>query len=218
MSELIVELQRYELNENDLKKVVIEKVEKVEKKKEELDYSFMPRKKGGSNYLLFFIMSKYDTVDNYSFEFINNVKIELINLVRKNKVHLKKFKVKISSIEEDILYSKDINLTTLNFMCFLMKLSIVIIKSNCYYFFDYGKNVHILNGKKYKLDIEKSIVNTYLVNYFHLEFTDKLLLSVNSYKRSELDKIAEKVSINSSDYKLKNDLYKAIIKNLNELI
>ena len=215
MSELIIELQKYELHENDLKKVVIKK---VEKKKEEINYSFMPRKKVVSYYLLFFIMSKYDNVDNYSFEFINNVKIELIDLVRKNKAHLKKFKMKTSCIEEDILYSKDINLTTLNIICFLMKLSIVIIKSNCYYFFDYGESVNILNGKKYKLDIEKSKVNKYLVNYFHLEFTDKLLLSVNSYKRSELDHIAEKVSITSSNYKLKNDLYKAIIKKLNELI
>ncbi len=214
MNELITELQRYELTKSDLKK----EIEKVVKKKEKLDYKTLYGKRNSTNYLLFFIMSKYDCIDKIKFEFINKVKIELIELIRQNKVHLKKFKVKVTSIEEDILYSKDISLTTLNIICFLMNLSIIIIKSNCYYYFDYGNKVHLLDGIKYKLDIEKKDVNKYILDYFHLEYTDKLLLCVNSYKRADLDIIAKKLCIVSSTYKLKNDLYNAIIKKLNELI
>ena len=94
----------------------------------------------------------------------------------------------------------------------------IIVKSNSYYYFDYGDKIHLLDGIKYKLDIEKKDVDKYISNYFHLEYTDKLLLAVNSYKREQLDIIAKKLSIESSEHKLKKDLYNAIIKKLNELI
>ena len=210
---MITELQRYELNKKDLKSIV----EKVEKKKD-LDYSIIAGRRNSTNYLLFFIMCKYDVLDKIKFELISKVRVELIELIRKNKVHLKKFKVKLTSVEEDILYSKDINLTSLNIICFLMKISMIIVKSNSYYYFDYGDKIHLLDGIKYKLDIEKKDVDKYISNYFHLEYTDKLLLAVNSYKREQLDIIAKKLSIESSEHKLKKDLYNAIIKKLNELI
>lgn len=214
MSNLIGFLQQFELNNTCLSEKKKVKSESVTRSKKHQP----AKKKNIINIFWFYYICNYGDEFSKCLELETKEKFKLIELVRNNKANLKVLKIKRSEFEEDILYSKQISLSTLRVLCYYNKLSIIIIKNKCYYWFDYGDQTNVWNNGTYKLNISQKDINHIKDNYFFLERTDKLLYAESHYKLKELQEISDKIGLNRNELKLKHDLYMAIHKKLSEMI
>ena len=72
-------------------------------------------------------LSSYSFAENYIFKIKNQKKIELIQILRDNKDLLKKHKIKISEIENNLLYEENISLNTLRSILLINSFNFVYI-------------------------------------------------------------------------------------------
>ena len=61
------------------------------------------------------------------------IKTGLVEMIHKQKKELKKFKMKVNDIEQDILYSKKISIKSFMIILFLHKINLVYYTDNIYY-------------------------------------------------------------------------------------
>ena len=74
----------------------------------------------------------YDMIgrDKYSVEMKDKTKY--VELIKENKSEIKQYKIKISELESDLLYSKSINIKTFFILLVLKKLILFITLINCF--------------------------------------------------------------------------------------
>jgi len=216
MSILIEFLKQYELND-----IIISKYNNVltkpNIKKLTVSKKFNINKKNLFFYLYY--ICKYNTFE-YNHEMENKEKFACIELVRNNADILKGHKISKINFEEDLLYSKNINLGTLKILCAYNNISIVLLYNKCYYHFDYGTNITCYDTlqKSVEFDIDSDKLNVIKKNYYYLDKTDKPLYNISYYKVEDLRGIASKLDISYTNFKLKKDLYEAIRKKLTQMI
>ena len=68
----------------------------------------------------------------------------------------------------------------------------------CYYFFNYGKQIHLLQNKCYYLDIDSICYKNIVDTCYRLDNIHKLLYAISYYKVSDLQEICNKLDIDNN--------------------
>jgi hypothetical protein len=175
------------------------------------------------------------------FQIESKSKIEFVEKLRLNKSILKKNKIKITLIEENLVDKNPLTLYTLNGLCLLYNINIIIVKDNKIFTIFSNKDIDeenlklsdITNFTILNIDYNNSIIsnnyNITIINEINQKFFESLktkyyvknlnkpLKSISSYKSDELINIANKLNINVysnivNKKKTKKDLYEEIVK------
>jgi hypothetical protein len=165
----------------------------------------------------FFFVAKYGLEAKRDLTNESKEKIEQIEEVRKNTHMLKEIKYKRVTFEEDLMYAKNISMSTLKVLCMINHLSLVIIKNKCYYYFKYGTTTHLLENNTCTLDIKN--VEDIERKYYFLD--TKPLKGISYYKVKDLRDIGTKLGIEidvGTKSRLKKALYDDILIKLNQMI
>ena len=131
MSNIIHTLQKYEISEiinNDKRNS-----QQDNKKQNSLFKKFTNIPKLNSYYWFYYI-SKYGNEYDKILELVTKDKFQQIDSVRNDTSGLKLLKVKKQTFEEDIIYAKNIHISTLKVLAYYNKLSLLILKKGCYYY------------------------------------------------------------------------------------
>lgn len=215
MRELFEQLDNYSLS-GRLYNSYIEPKEPTDLKKptEPKDETLLLTK---NSYFWMYYVSKYGADAKMDLTNESKEKIEQIEEVRKNTHILKEIKYKRVTFEEDLMYSKDISVSTLKVLCIMNKLSVLIIKNKCYYFFNYGTTTHLLEKNKCTFNITR--VKEIESNYYLLDA--KPLKAISYYKLKELREIGTKFGIDIDvgvKSRLKKEIYDDILIKLIQMI
>ena len=169
-----------------------------------------------NQYYWFYYICKYGIEYNKTLELVSKDKFKQIDSVRQNTAGLKLLKIKKQTFEEDIIYSKHIHISVLKVLAYYNKLSLLVLKKGCYYFFNYGDIVYVLdNHKIYKITTVKleEIEN----NNYCIPMVNKIMYASSHYKLADLHNIAKQ--LNLSYYKIvKKELYDSIKFKLMQII
>tara|TARA_B100001093_G_C26851983_1_gene1025525 strand:+ start:183 stop:908 length:726 start_codon:yes stop_codon:yes gene_type:complete len=160
-------------------------------------------------------------IDN-SFKREKEFKIECIEKLRKIKSELKALKLRLTTIENELLNENRIGIVTLIALCFLYKKNLMYVWNRKYYEIinNIDDEIYIIinnNGDNSIFDdVNKSKkINYYKENYFLIENIEKPINSINYYCKEELFNIAQKLDIKDiTNKKNKKELYEMIIQKL----
>ena len=157
-----------------------------------------------------------------TFVVFNDFKNEMIDKIRNNKNILKKYKLKINFLEDDILNNKTISLYTLSSLCILYDKHLLLMKDNNTYSFFSREDVSYENLKElndennliivkllyssnssnsnsFTIEDEIKLLNNeiedILNKYYYIDNLEKPLKGLSSYKSDELYEIANKLNI-----------------------
>lgn len=158
-------------------------------------------------------------------------KIKYIDMIRQDKKVLKEHKIKPVSEIEDYLANKDkIDLKTFIALCILEKINIIIINKKTIFEIVMNETnvVHIIHQQDYfrfnlELNVTEEGLTNYRNNYFKIHQIDKPLLSVSSYKLSELTEFCNKLLITQESFdqlkqkRTKQNTYDLIVSTLNKI-
>jgi hypothetical protein len=171
-------------------------------------------------YIIQYGFTKYEQVFNKFVE-EKKIKIELIDIIRKNKDILKKNKWKRNIIENELVNESKISIET--FMCLLTIFSYSFaIKKNLLFFEkiihdDPNKiNLIIINQNEiglYIADNKNQLVMDFQKKLWSIENYKKPLKSINNYKIKDLKDIALKLGL-TFEKKKKKEIYALILENL----
>tara|TARA_B100000902_G_scaffold399263_2_gene469325 strand:+ start:1526 stop:2305 length:780 start_codon:yes stop_codon:yes gene_type:complete len=211
----------------------IVKAKKNKRNLNEQEIFFYPREKD-SLFWCYYIskngLNEYIINKRKSFSIEHDFKIGVVEKIQNMKDELKMHKIKKLVIEDELVNSNKMGITTLKLFMYLDKKNILIIKNNSYFkvIYDYDntdidiKNYYIIFSNNDGFYINKSITNNELkdiiANSFLLENYDKPLKSISSYKLYEIQKIAQLLKINifssSGKNKTKQLLYTEILEKI----
>jgi hypothetical protein len=187
------------------------------------DKYFKPTEKDKLFWCFYIIVNDFNHYllnKNNSFKIQNDFKIDLISNIKNTIDEFKIYKLKINDIENELISNNNISLNIINVFSIVYKKSIIILKNNIYYFFDYSNDniIYIINNinndfllhlERNNEDIINNIKNTkLLVDY------KKPIKSISFYKLKDLQNIAEKLCINilnDGKKKTKKILYEEIL-------
>ena len=217
MSKIIDKLQQYEISHYCVKRNHVKNnhdmknhVKKNHVKKNDL---VVPKI---NQYYWFYYICKYGEEYNKTLELATEDKFAQIELVRNNISGLKLLKIKKQAFEEDLIYAKNIHISTLKVLAYYNQLSLLILKNGCYYFFDYGNEVFVLNNKKiYK--ITKEELKDIQENNYCIPMVHKIMYAISHYRLNDLYEIANQLNM-PYDKMLKTDLYNGIKIKLMQII
>ena len=229
------ELNKFSITSDFLKKISkldyykcnFEHKKKIEKNKKIQEELFIPKYNDTlfwCYYILINSIGDYEMVGS-DFKEEKMVKISLIQTIRENKEILKKFKIKRTEVEDDLLNKKTISVKTFFILCFLKGINI-IIKDDVKFLenINNDKKVEIIEkqGTKYGLfvgnkekKIEKCRETCWKIDGFDFS---KALRSLSYYKLKNLQDICKKLNIitEKDGKKLrKKDLYNELLLKLN---
>ena len=222
MSKIINYLQHYEIghnldvNNHDVKNHDVENhdVKNHKMKNHETNNNCVLPKL--NQYYWFYYICKYGEEYNKTLELATADKFSQIESVRNNLSGLKLLKIKKQSFEEDLIYAKNIHISTLKVLAYYNQLSLLILKNGCYYFFNYGTEICVLKyGKMYKIT-EDELKNIQENNYY-IPMVDKIMYASSHYRLNDLHDIAKQLGI-SYNKMLKTDLYNCIKIKLMQII
>jgi hypothetical protein len=172
---------------------------------------------------------KYETLNNKNTLIAKQMKIDFVDLIRKNKdiVKMNKFDT-ISNIESNLANDNNLNVKTFLTLCAIENINVIFLKKNTYYEMlmnDSNKFyiVHEIQSQSkynnkygYELSTEESL-NTIKISFFKLDSIDKPIKAISAYKLDELTDICNKLVINiynnvTNKLKSKKELYESIIQ------
>jgi len=159
--------------------------------------------------------------DKYSVEMKHKTKY--VELIKKNKSIIKQYKIKISELESDLLYSKSINIKTFFILLVLNKINFVYYTDKLFFEHkSYGndKTIIVYHDKKNDvfnniddIDIE-NIKSTRLI----IENISKPIRAISYYKADNIKNICKKLNIgimkNSTKMFTKKELYQKILREI----
>jgi len=168
-------------------------------------------------YIIHFGFDTYEMVGNTFFTVEKKFKIDTIELIRKNKSILKSLKLKKCDVEDQLANCKIIDVTGFMALCAYYNINFMLIKNKTYFEYNCDEDapiyiIHNINKKfSYQIDNSSKILNDYRDKYYRLENIQKPIKSIGTYKVSELIDIAERLDIDTSNYKNKIELYNLIV-------
>jgi len=207
MSEIIDRLQRYEISQS----IVVAKDNK--KKVKQRLHKMVPKQ---NQYYWFYYICKYGDEYNKTLELATSDKFKQVECVRGDTSGLKLLKIKKQSFEEDIIYAKHIHISTLKVLAYYNQLSLLILKNGCYYFFNYGDIIHVLDDNK-MYTITSAALEDIENNNYCIPMVDKIMYACSYYKVNDLQTIAQQLNI-PYDKVLKSALYERIKIKLTQII
>lgn len=161
-------------------------------------------------YVLKYGLDQYNNIKN-RFTEEKNKKIEIIETIRKNKSHLKLFKISITDIENDLLNEKKIKLNTFFYLINLFNLNLYYKFKNMLFIVNINSGIKfILKNENNNLILEELKNDLNIDNYWIPKDFVKPLRSITYYKLDDLKEIVNKLLIDHSIFKKKLDYYTAI--------
>lgn len=172
---------------------------------------------------------KYETLPNKSTLLAKQLKIEMVDITRKNKdiVKLHKFDT-ISNIESNLANDNNLSIKTFFTLCAIHNINVIYVKKNTYYelLTNDSNIIYILYelenqskyNKKYGFELaNEDLLYTIRNTFFKLDSLDKPIKAISTYNLHELVEICNKLSINvinesTSKQKSKKELYESIIQ------
>ena len=172
---------------------------------------------------------KYEMLNNKNNLLAKQMKIEMVDTIRKNKDIVKQYKFNtISNHESNLANDNNLSVNTFLTLCAIDNINVIYIKKNTYYELLMNDSnviyaVHEIQSKSnynnkygYELATEDSL-NNIRTTFFKLESTDKPIRAISSYKLNELTDICNKLAIKINNditgkQKSKKELYELIIQ------
>jgi hypothetical protein len=171
----------------------------------------------------------YETLNNKNTLIAKQMKIDLVNLIRKNKDIVKIYKFDtISNLESNLANDNNLNVNTFLTLCAIENVNIIFLRKNTYYemMMNDSDKIYIVheiqsqskyNSKYgYEMGTNESIASI-RNTFFKLDSTDKPIKAMSAYKLNELTDICNKLVINiynnvTCKQKSKKELYESIIQ------
>ena len=172
---------------------------------------------------------KYETLNNKNNLIAKQMKIELVDVIRKNKDIVKMYKFDtISNLESNLANDNNLNVNTFLTLCAIENINIIFLRKNTYYemLMNDSNKIYIVheiqsqskynNKYGYEMGTNESISNI-RNTFFKLEAIGKPIKAISAYRLDELINICNKLVINinnniTSKQKSKKELYEAIIQ------
>ena len=121
-----------------------------------------------------------------------NTKINFVEELRKKKTQLKQNKIKLMSLETDVINNKDININTLNALCIIYNKNIIYVNNNCFFNMIQNEddNIYLISNKENNYEFKENIslekVNYYKNNFYEILNFYKPIKSINNYSKEDL--------------------------------
>jgi hypothetical protein len=239
-NDVLNDLQDYMLNEDNMIKSLRMKIEPVAKDIRSVKQSnnttrqelFIPNQQDSLFWCFYTIKNgdvKYETLNNKNTLIAKQMKIELVDLIRKNKDIVKMYKFDtISNLESNLANDNNLNVKTFFTLCAIENINVIFIRKNTYYemLMNDSNEIYIVheiqsqskynNKYGYQMGTNESISNI-RNTFFKLEAIDKPIKAISAYRLDELINISNKLVINiynniTSKQKSKKELYESIIQ------
>tara|TARA_Y100000741_G_C18212337_1_gene542226 strand:+ start:199 stop:828 length:630 start_codon:yes stop_codon:yes gene_type:complete len=142
------------------------------------------------------------------------IKFKWMEMINQNKKLYKKYIL----IQPFLICHSKINIHTVDAICHLFDISIILTNNNTYIYFNKNETTPVFinyNNGKYTL-LKNETYDNVINNYLHIEDYNKLIYAINKYKVNDLKIMALKLCIDVKNKK-KNEIYE-IIKNKLKLI
>lgn len=245
-SEIINELQDFMFNEENIKSYLSirneynsEKQNKVTenskkqtiKPLEKKQTMYFPGQQDSLFWCYYIITNgdtKYEMLQNKNFLLAKQMKIELVDKIRKNKDVVKMYKFDtLTGIESNLANDNTINSKTFCTLCAIENINIIYIKKNTYFelLTNDSEAVYVIKEVeaqskyvfKYGFElINKENVNDIVNNLYKIENINKPIKCESSYKVQDLIEISSKLGIelnnNDGKKKTKKEMYELIIQ------
>jgi hypothetical protein len=244
-NELINELQDFMFNEENIKSYLSIRNEynneKQNKQTENSTKSLKPVEKKQTMYFpgqqdslfwCYYIIvngnTKYEMLQNKNFLLAKQMKIELVDKIRKNKDVVKMYKFDtLSGIESNLANDNTINSKTFCTLCAIENINIIYIRKNTYFelLVNDTEEVYVIKEveaqSKYVFKYGFELINkekaTIIVNnLYKIENINKPIKCESAYKVQDLIDISSKLGIelnnNDSKKKTKKEMYELIIQ------
>ena len=171
----------------------------------------------------------YETLNNKNTLIAKQMKIDLVDLIRKNKDIVKMYKFDtISNLESNLANDNNLNVNTFLTLCAIENINIIFLRKNTYYemLMNDSDKIYIVheiqsqskynNKYGYEMGTNESISNI-RNTIFKLEAIHKPIKAISAYRLDELINICNKLFINinnniTSKQKSKKELYESIIQ------
>ena len=245
-NDVLFDLQDYMLYEDNMVKSLRMKIEP--KSNDNMEYKYNKTNNNNYNNVKqgLFIPKQQDSLfwcfyiiknGNLNYEMLNNkntllakqIKIDMVDLIRKNKDIVKQYKFDtISNHESNLANDNNLSMKTFLTLCSIENINVIYLKKNTYYelLMNDSNIIYILhelecksnyyNKYGFELSTEK-LLNNLRNNFFKLESLVKPIKSISAYKVNELIDICNKLVIKINNditckQKSKKELYESIIQ------
>lgn len=193
-------------------------------------YNNFIREKDKLFWMLYIFQNGYENYtmlgkNTYSFEM--KEKTNFVKQIKKNKKELKQFKIKISDLEADLLYSKAININTFFVLLILSNINFIYYTKNLLFQWKMSKNENtfILNHDKKNniyYDEDKALVDEYFNNLkktrLLIDNLNKPIKGLSAYKVMEIKELCNNLQINimknAKKTFSKKELYEKIVQKI----
>ena len=231
---------KFSFNNNNILSIItkiniIDSREQITKKKlnkniekKEFENFFIPEQNDSLFWcwiIFIYNFNKYTELKNKIFSTEKTYKINFINKIRQHKQEIKKFKIKISHIENILANENFLELNVLEIMLYIEKFNFIFINDKIYY-----ENISYPEKKtciikyfhkyeKYGLFLEnKQNVSIYKDKLFIVENINKPIKSISTYKAQDIRDMCDKLKINTmktpTKYKTKKELYQLLCEKI----
>jgi hypothetical protein len=244
-NDVLQKLHDYMLDENNIQKSLrmkinlnkdfkekLTKTQTPNKEQSQKDEIFIPIEQDSLFWCYFIIKNgdiKYETIYNKNDLVAKQMKIDLVNVVRKNKDIVKMYKLDtITSIESNLANDNLLNSKTFLTLCAIENINIIYVSKKTYFelmmndtdivYIIYEKPSKSKYYNKYGYELgNKSSIENIRTTLYKVDKIDKPIRSLSYYKVEELVAICCKLAIetchlNTGKTKSKKDLYEAIIQ------
>jgi hypothetical protein len=238
-NDVLIDLQDYMLNEDNMIKALRMKIDptpkenrQVKQNKTNRETLFIPNQQDSLFWCFYIIKNgdvKYETLNNKNSLLAKQMKIEMVDVIRKNKEIVKLYKFDtISNIESNLANENTLSVKVFLTLCVIENINIIYLKKNTYYelLMNDSNIIYVVHDNQsqskysnkygYELATEEQL-NTIRSTFFKLNSIDKPIKSISAYSVDELVDICNKLVINiynniTGKQKSKKDLYESIIQ------
>lgn len=238
-NDVVNDLQDYMLNEDNMTKSLRIKLYPTTKDVINIKHSnitrqqiFIPNQQDSLFWCFYIIKNgdlNYETLNNKNTLIAKQMKIDLVDLIRKNKDIVKMYKFDtISNLESNLANDNILNVNTFLSLCAIENVNVIFLKKNTYYemMMNDSDKIYIVheiqsqskynNKYGYEMGTNESISNI-KNNFFRLNSIDKSIKAISAYRLDELITICNKLVIDifnnvTGKQKSKKELYESIIQ------
>ena len=152
-------------------------------------------------------MSSYIFSENYKFKVKNEKILLLVEKLRKFKDILKQYKIKISDVENNLLYEKTISINSMHAILLVHSNNFIYISDTLYYestnFYDNKTCIIYKSKDRYSLYTSDTIpdLNKYKSTRLVIDKLNKPIYCMSHYKLSEIKEICKKLGIKYYKFK-----------------
>jgi len=207
-NDVLNDLQDYMLNEDNMIKSLRMKLEpnprdikSVKPTNNTREQIFIPNQQDSLFWCFYIIKNgdiKYETLNNKNSLLAKQMKIELVESIRKHKDVVKMYKYDtISNLESNLANDNNLSINTFFTLCAIENINVIFLRKNTYYemLMNDSDKIYIVheiqsqskynNKYGFEMGTNESISNI-MSKFFKLEAIDKPIKAISAYKLNEL--------------------------------